>query len=153
MEASSSSPISSLSYMLYRWPVPLSANLNLNDSLEVFHVSWGSRRSARCVHLPRPTRAITVFLSYFPVLLNCFWRIDEFGGEERSGLPPNSSILIICVVQCRRTQRTSARTARHAPHSRTRNPAHELTLNMKCECMLCLLSSSSVRSEVHHHCF
>ena len=24
-----------------------------------------------------------------------FWRIDEVGGKERSGLPPNSSILII----------------------------------------------------------
>ena len=23
------------------------------------------------------------------------WRIDKFGGEERSGLPPNSSVLII----------------------------------------------------------
>ena len=31
----------------------------------------------------------------FSILLNFFWRIDEVGGGERSGLPPNSSILII----------------------------------------------------------
>ena len=50
---------------------------------------------------PRSTLGQLPFSSYFFVLLFiillpfCFWRVDEFGGEERSGLPPNSFILII----------------------------------------------------------
>ena len=44
----------------------------------------------------RATRAIAVFLCcFFPFCSIFFWRIDEVGGKERSGLPPNSSILII----------------------------------------------------------
>ena len=36
--------------------------------------------------------------SFFPFCSIVFWRIDEVGGKERSGLPPNSSILIIFII-------------------------------------------------------
>ena len=61
--------------------------------------------------MARSTRAIAVFcvaFFHFAQFFFGFWRIDEVGGKERSGLPPNSSILIIVL-----SESTNIRVVRH----------------------------------------
>ena len=67
---------------------------------------------------PRSTGAIAFFLCcFFPFCSIFFWRIDEVGGEERSGLPPNSSILIIVSPNIRREKRSENAAPEKSPLS------------------------------------
>ena len=61
----------------------------------------------------------------FSILLNFFWRIDEFGDEGRSGLPLNSFILIILggtrtafVIGLLGSRETAAHTKPDTTHTR-----------------------------------
>jgi len=57
-------------------------------------------RLVRLLNIARSTSQLVGQVAFFCVVFSAYaqfftWRKDKFGGMERSGMPPNSSILII----------------------------------------------------------